>query len=143
LPTGSGFWGVEPSVTVLFASDPIVLYGNLSYLWHIEDSVDRVIGDVLIGDVDPGDSIGASVGFGFALNSRFSFSLGYKHNYINETETEFGPTTQFSEPLQIGALLFGMSYVLNEHVSANANFEFGVTGDAPDVRILFRLPWAF
>lgn len=60
----------------MYPSDPVVLYGTLSHLIHFEDDVDRVIGDVLIGSVDPGDSLGASAGFGFAQNSRFSFLLG-------------------------------------------------------------------
>ena len=143
LPTGSGFWAIEPSITALLPSDPVVLYGALSYLWHIEDDVDRMVGDVFIGDVDPGDSIGMSLGFGFALNPRFSFSLGYKHNYIYPTETEFGPTTQRSEPLQVGSMLMGMSYRLNDRSTATAGFEFGATEDAPDLRMIFRLPYVF
>jgi hypothetical protein len=141
LPTGSGFWGLEPSLTVLMPSDPVVIYGTLSYFYHAPDDVDRVIGDVLIREVDPGDSIGASLGFGFALNDRFSFSLGYKHNYIYETTTEFADTTQTSEPLQVGAFLLGMSYRLNDRSTASMNFEFGATADAPNARMVFRLPF--
>jgi hypothetical protein len=143
LPTGSGFWGLEPSLTVLMPSDPVVLYGTLSYFYHAPDDIDREIGDVLIGEVDPGDSIGASVGFGFALNDRFSFSLGYKHNYIYETTTEFADTTQRSEPLQVGSLLLGMSYRLNDRATASMNFEFGATADAPNARMVFRVPFVF
>ena len=143
LPTGSGFWGLEPSLTVLLPSDPVVIYATLSYFYHAPDDINRIIGDVLIGEVDPGDSIGASLGFGFALNERFSFSLGYKHNYIYETTTEFGPTTQHSEELQVGALLLGMSYRLNNHATASMNFEFGATADAPNARMIFRVPYVF
>jgi hypothetical protein len=143
LPTGTGFWAVEPSLTVLVPSDPVVIYGSLSYLWHLADDVDTVIGDVLIGEVDPGDSLGASIGFGFALNSQFSFSLGYKHNYIYPTETEFGPTLQRSDPLQVGALLLGLAYQVNNHLSLNTSFEFGATEDASDIRILIRAPVIF
>jgi hypothetical protein len=143
LPTGSGFWAVEPGLTVLVPSDPVVIYASLSYLYHMAADIDRDIGDVHIGNVDPGDSIGASLGFGFALNQHFSFSLGYKHNYIYPTETEFGTTTQHSESLQVGSLLFGMSYRLNNNSTANFNFEFGTTADAPNTRVVFRIPYTF
>ncbi|HYD88424.1 MAG TPA: hypothetical protein VEA80_13190 [Vitreimonas sp.] len=141
LPTGSGFWGVEPGLTVLLPSDPVVLFANASYLYHMPEDVDRTIGDVFVGRVDPGDSIGASAGFGFALNQRFSYSLGYKHNYIFPTETELGDTTQESDEIHVGSLLFGMSYRLSDSATASLNFEFGVTEDAPDARMVFRMPF--
>ena len=31
--TGSGFWAVEPSLTVLYPSDPVVLFGNIGYTY--------------------------------------------------------------------------------------------------------------
>ena len=140
LPTGSGFWGIEPGVTFLMPSDPAVLFANLGYFYHAPDEVNGTINGVFIGEVDPGDSINASLGFGFAVNQRFSFSMGYRHNYIFQTESELGATRQSSDEFHAGALQLGMSYRLNNETSLNANFDFGVTEDAPDVRIVFRLP---
>ena len=146
LPTGSGFYAVEPSLTVLYPSDPAVLFGTLSYQWNIPDSVDEQVGDVTVLDVDPGDAIGASVGLGFAVNEELSFSLGYKHTYVFETETEvFNPATGSqrtfdSEELQIGALLLGGSYRVSDDVRVNLDFELGITSDAPDVRAVIRVP---
>ena len=141
LATGSGFWALEPGFTVLIPTDPAVLFANVGYLYHAPDRIDKMINGVMVGEVDPGDSINASLGFGFAVNQRFSFSMGYRHNYIFPTESELGPTHQESDDLHIGALQFGMSYRLNDHVNANATFEFGVTEDAPDARITFRVPF--
>jgi hypothetical protein len=143
LATGSGFWGVEPSVSMLYPSDPAVIFGSLSYFAHLADDVNRQEGDVLIGRVDPGDSIGLTMGFGFSLNPRFSYSLGYKHNYIFPTESQLNDIVEKSDELQIGALLFGMSYLLTDRFSLNGNFEFGVTGDAPDMRFVLRAPLVF
>ncbi|ATQ44980.1 hypothetical protein [Caulobacter mirabilis] len=143
LATGSGFWAVEPSVSFLFPTDPIVIFGGLSYLYHAPKDIDQVIGDVRIGEVDPGDSIGANLGFGFAVNPRFSFSLGYKHNYIFPTKSEVGDTKQKSESLQVGSFTFGWSYRLNDRLTLTNSFEFGATADAPDVRVVFRLPYRF
>ncbi len=143
LATGSGFWGIQPSISFLLPSDPVVIYGGTGYLWNIERNIDRVVGDVPVGNVDPGDAINASVGFGFALNPRFSFSLGYRHNYIFSTKTELGDTVQESNDIQVGALNFGMSYRLSEKQSLNLGFQFGVTEDAPDVSIVARIPLRF
>ena len=143
LATGSGFWGVEPSVSFLYPSDPAVIFGSLSYFAHLPRDIDKTEGDVLIGRVDPGDAIGMSIGFGFSLNPKFSFSLGYKHNYIRPTESELNGTVEKSDSLQVGALQFGMSYLLSDRFSLNGNFEFGVTEDAPDMRFILRLPIIF
>lgn len=143
LATGSGFWGVQPSLSFLLPSDPVVIYGGLGYLWNIERDIDRQVGDAFIGAVDPGDAINASVGFGFALNPRFSFSLGYRHNYIFATKTEFGDIIEEGDDIQVGSFNFGMSYRLTERQSLNLGFQFGVTEEAPDVGIVLRLPTRF
>jgi hypothetical protein len=140
LATGSGFWAVEPGISFLLPSDPVVIYGGLSYFWHMARDIDRDIGDIHIGRVDPGDSITANIGFGFALNPRFSYSLGYRHNYIFPSRSELGDTTQRSARLQVGQLNFGMSYRLTRTQTINLGFEFGVTEDAPDVSITLRSP---
>lgn len=143
LATGSGFWGIEPSISMLYPSDPAVIFASLSYFAHLPKDIDRVEGDIRVGRVDPGDSIGMGIGFAFSLNPRFSYSLGYKHNYIRPTETELNDTVQKSKSLQVGALTFGLSYRVTERFSLNGNFEFGVTEDAPDMRFVLRAPILF
>lgn len=141
LPTGSGFWGIEPSLTFLMPSDPAVLFANIGYLYHAPDVIDRTYNGVLVGEVDPGDSINASLGFGFAVNPAFSFSMGYRHSYIMPTKTQLGSTWQESDDIQAGSLQFGLSYRFNEKSTINTSFEFGVTEDAPDARVVFRIPF--
>ncbi len=143
LATGSGFWGVQAGGSFLLPSDPAVIYGGLSYLWHIPRRINRTIGGAFVGRVDPGDAITANLGFGFALNPRFSFSLGYNHSYIFSTKTEIGGTNQRSKGLQVGTLALGTSYRLSERQSVNLGFEFGVTSDAPDMSVTLRLPLRF
>jgi len=141
LATGSGFWGVQGGVSVLYPSDPVVLFANASYLYNIEREVNKTFGAVTVGNVDPGDSISGGFGFGFALNQRFSYSLGYSHSYVMETETELNGTTQTSSALQVGTLQFGMSFRASERLTLSTSVDVGVTRDAPDVRVSFRSPF--
>lgn len=141
LATGSGFWAVQPGLNFLMPSDPAVIYGGMAYLYHIPRAVNEMVGDVRIGRVDPGDAVSANIGFGFALNPRFSFSLGYRHNYIFPTKTEIGDTHQKSNYIHVGSLNFGMSYRLTQRDVINLGFEIGVTEDAPDVSITLRMPF--
>jgi hypothetical protein len=141
LPTGSGFWGIEPGLTFLMPSDPAVLFATVGYLYHAPDRIDRVINGVAVGEVDPGDSFNGSLGFGFAVNPNFSFSLGYRHSYIMPTKSQLGATWQESDDLHAGSVQLGLTYRFNERSTVNTSFEFGVTEDAPDARIVFRIPF--
>ena len=143
LSTGSGFWAVEPGITWIFPSDPAVFYGSASYLWNIEQNVDENIGGTQFNDVDPGDVFGLSFGMGIALNERSSFSIGYEHNFIFETRQETSAGTLKSEEFDVGTLNFGYSYALTEDTSLNLTFQTGVTADAPDIRMVLRVPISF
>lgn len=145
LPTGSGFYTVEPSLTLIYPTDPAVLFASLSYQWSIPDDVNMQIGDVTVRDVDPGDTIGVSFGMGFAVNDDFSFSLGYKHSLVLGTETEIELPTgetrnEKSNSLHLGSLLFGLGYRVTDNVGVNLDVEVGATEDAPDMRAMIRVP---
>jgi len=143
LSTGSGFWGVAPSISMLLPSDPVVIFGGASYLAHLPRNIDRTVGGAFIGRVDPGDAISGNLGFGFALNPRFSYSMGYRHSYVFATTTEIGGSIERSRPVQVGSLTFGMSYRLNPKSALNVAFEIGATEDAPDIGITIRAPYTF
>ncbi len=143
LATGSGFWGVQGGVSMLYATDPAVIFASASYLYNAPRDIGKQVGSANIGEVDPGDSVSFGLGFGFALNDRFSYSLSYAHSTIFETETEINNSPQTSTMLQVGVLQLGLSYRLNDRVNLSTSFDVGVTEDAPDVRVSFRTPFRF
>jgi hypothetical protein len=141
LATGSGFWAVQGSLSMLYPTDPAVIFANVSYMYNMPRDIDRTFGTVTIGNVDPGDSIGFGFGFGFAMNPRFSTSLGYSHSYVMPTETELNNVMQESTELQVGTMQLGLSFRLTERLTLSSSVDFGVTEDAPDVRVGFRAPF--
>ena len=98
MATGSGFWGVQPSITAIVPSDPVVFFGTFGYTINIRRQHQRDARfirtrrrpciDTTIGEVDPGDSINISLGMGLSLNEQFSMSLGFKYDYIFPTTEE-------------------------------------------------------
>lgn len=153
LATGSGFWGVEGGVTMLYPTDPGVIFGGLTYIYNKPEDVNKIIGGARVGEVDPGDAIGVNLGYGMSLNPRFSVSFGYSHSYIFPSVTHIGPITpQDGEPsgidarsneIHVGSMLMGWSFRLTPRVTLSNNFEFGVTKDAPDMRWVIRVPYRF
>ncbi|MEQ6341073.1 MAG: transporter [Gammaproteobacteria bacterium] len=136
LPTGSGFWGVQPSLTMIIPSDPAVIFANVSYLWNIERKLEQY------GRIDPGNAIGVNFGMGLSLNEKASFSLAYDLNVIGKTKQN-GEPIPLSETLKIASLLFGYSYRVTPDTSVNISIGTGVTADAPDMQLAVRVPTAF
>ncbi len=147
LPTGTGFQTFEASVTAIKVSDPAVLFGNLGYVYDMSRNINKDIGSLHIGRVDPGDAINALFGVSFAINQETSFSLGYKHSYVfstiqNASDITSGATSRTSSgSSQVGSLTFGLAYALTPTQSINVNVEHGVTNDAPDLHLMVRMPF--
>jgi hypothetical protein len=148
--TGAGFYGITPSVTAILPSDPVVLFGTLGYTFNLGKAVDTRIPPVIISYVDPGDSIVVSAGIGIAFNQRATVNIGYAHNWAFGTKTRtrlIEPTPAWpgdreatSRQLQIGRLLFGITYRVSDRASLNWSVEAGATEDATDVRTSLRIP---
>ena len=146
LPTGSGFWALQPTLTWLFPSDPAVFFGSVSYLHNIKrHNVERQVlnGEMeWLGTIKPGAVIGFNFGMGLALNDKASLSLGYDHQTVGRTKQD-GVTVPGSVRTQLGTLLMGFSYRLNPQRTLNVSVGAGLTRDTPDVSLSFRLPMSF
>lgn len=110
LATGSGFYSLQPSITALYPSDPVVFFGNLSYSFNLETEEN-------IGTFNFGDTIGGSFGMGVSMNDRTSFSLGYSHKFVFSSSLD-GSSIQGSN-LTIGQLLIGYSYKYSKETLFN------------------------
>ncbi len=137
LATGSGFWGIEPGITLLYPSDPAVFFGSARYLWNIERDVG---GD--FGTIDPGDAVTLNLGMGLALNEQASFSIGYEHSVIGK-DKQNGQTTPTSMTTQLGTLLLGYSFRVGDRTNASLSIGAGLTEATPDVQLTLRAPVMF
>ncbi|WMC10823.1 hypothetical protein PU634_00215 [Oceanimonas pelagia] len=143
-PTGSGSWSVEPSMTLIYPTDPAVLFGTAGYTYNFETTADRDLnGDDQTGDkVKLGDSIFLGMGMGFAVNNRLSYSLGINHRTVLKSKIN-GRNAPNSKMLQLDSLSVGFSLILTEKTTLNMNLQAGLTEDAPDVQVNFSLPITF
>lgn len=146
LPTGTGFEAIQPGITWLYPSDPVVFFGTFSYLYNFErKNVSRtVLGGQTepLGDVQAGEIWGFNLGMGLALNEKASISLGYDTSMIGKTKQN-GRTTPGSVRITLGTLLLGGTYRFNEKVSLNVALGVGVTRDTPDMTLTARVPISF
>lgn len=139
VPTGSGLWSVEPSVTMIYPTDPAVLFMNLGYIYNIED-------DVSVGGenvkVDIGDTLSLAAGLGFAVNPDLSLSFGLNHKTILKSKVN-GEESDDAKLLQLDTISIGMNYAFSDQTSINVSAQAGLTEDSPDFQLTMRVPFTF
>ncbi|MBB3227386.1 putative coiled-coil protein SlyX [Luteibacter sp. Sphag1AF] len=143
LPTGTGFYSAQAGVTWLYPSDPVVFFGNLSYLHNFTRyNVSRNVllaGKQYLGTVKAGDIADVSVGMGLALNEKASISIGYDQSFVGRVEQNGQPLAGSARSV-LGSLLIGGSYRFSDKRTLNITLGVGVTRDTPDTTVTVRLP---
>ena len=146
LPTGSGFYSLQPGLTWLFPSDPAVFFGGFSYTYNFKRSgVSRLVLNgqrEFIGDVEPGGIFGVNFGMGLALNDKSSFSMGVDLNSVGRTRQNGVPLAT-SVRTQLASLLLGYSYRYTDKTTFSVTVGAGLTRDTPDLTLNLRIPMSF
>ena len=155
LGTGSGFWSVNPSITFIYPSDPVAIFGNIGYLWTLEDDKGTFFIDqtdpntgqttttqVGFGNVDPGDALRFNFGMGIGLNEMASISFAYQLDLFNETKIEnASPQKVVGSDVTIGKFLLGYSFRMPGGTPFNLAVGIGTTDAAPDTDLTLRIPF--
>ena len=145
-PTGTGFYTLQPGMTWLLPSDPVVFFGNFSYLYNVErhNVYEHILlgGTQYLGNVKMGNEGDISIGMGMALNDKASLSIGYDQTYLGPT-FESGQKLPGSTKVWLGSLLIGGSYRFNDKRTLNFTLGVGVTRDTPDATVIVRMPMMF
>lgn len=144
LATGSGFYSLQPSLSGVLPSDPVVFFGGVNYTWNIKRDINKTVGSTIprqVGEVDPGDSIGLNFGMGLSLNERSSFSVSYEHTWIGEST--FEGLTNDALDVQLGTLQTTFAYRLSKSANLNLTVGAGLTEDTPDTTMTLRIPIKF
>lgn len=146
LPTGSGFYSLQPGLTWLFPSDPAVFFGGISYTHNFgRSNLSRRVLDgqqEFIGSVKPGNVWSINFGMGLALNERSAFSIGVDLNSVGRTRQN-GAVVPSSVRTQLSSLLMGYSYRYSPKTTLNVTVGAGLTRDTPDLTLSVRLPMSF
>lgn len=148
LPTGNGAWAITSGFSFLKTIDPAIVFANIGYTYNFENSFDDINANpgAQPGDVDLGDSVRFGFGTAFALNERFSLSLSYAQQLTFKTDVQ-----QVGQPEQevvgsnanVATANIGATYALTDKSSLVTNLGIGLTNDASDVTVTFRLPMQF
>lgn len=147
LPTGNGLWALIGNVSFIKTLDPLVLFGNVGYIYNQKRSFDDISAGLNVpGSVKLGDALQLGAGFAFAVNDTTSFSLS-----SNILASRTSKTQQEGQAWQdvagssgnAATLNVGLTHAFSKRLSISSNVAVGMTNDAPNYSVGVRVPYTF
>lgn len=127
---GTGFWNIGGSVSLVKTIDPVVLFGSLGYNAVIERN-----------GIDPGDQIPYSLGMGFSLNDRVSFSTALTGAAIRRSKLD-GREIEGSGR-DIHSLNLAVTVQVSKGLFVEPFVNFGLSEEATDLFAGINVPYRF
>ncbi len=144
LPTGTGFYSLEPNVTMLIPTSPAVFFANILYGINFARGVEianRSGAPPTPATIGPGNYISGTFGVGFAVNDRTSMTFSYQQEHVWPT-TENGVALGGSS-FDFGVFNFGVGFAVTRDISVNIGAGVGVGPNNPVARLLIEVPIRF
>ncbi len=139
-PTGSGFYGVGPGITLVWRSDPVIFSTGFKYTFNLPRDVGVTVGGNF-GEIDPGDTIEWVVGVTLAVSERVAINMSFVDKIFGST-TQNGrevPGSSFND----ARLVLGASIGLSADVTLLVSVAAGLTSTSPDFQFTVSLPIVF
>jgi hypothetical protein len=111
----------------------VVFFGSLGYTWTLGTR------DLAEGDFDPGDQILYSLGMGFSLNDRVSFSMAMAGAAIRRNELNGRKIS--GSGLDVNSLQFATTVQLAKRAYLEPFVGFGLTDEAGDFSVGINVPF--
>jgi hypothetical protein len=145
MATGKGYYSLSAGASVSKLADPIVLFASGSYTMSTQVSgLNQFRGGRVLESVEPGDSLGASMGFAYSLNYDVSITASYQQSYAFATTYNFKGDEFFqTAPATSASLNFSLGLRTNPKRIVNLSLGYGLTEDTPDVVVGFSMPIDF
>ncbi|MHB1059575.1 MAG: transporter [Rhodanobacter sp.] len=148
-PTGNGVWQGNIGISAIKTMDPAIVFANLGYI----HSFPRSFGDIDTdpqtrnpGDVKLGNSYYVGAGVAFAFNERTSLSLSFSDKLSAKASLRYkgAPWTKvIGSDANAATFNMGVTYAMSQHTTLVTLLGVGLTPDAPDYSLTFKIPYMF
>lgn len=145
LSTGKGYYSLSAGASISKVADPIVLFASGSYALNTHISgLNQNRGGRILQTVEPGDSIGISMGMAYALNYDVSVTSSYQQSFSFASTYDFqGGDVVTTAPQTSAVLNFSLGLRTSASRIVNISFGYGLTPDTPNVTLGFSMPINF
>lgn len=144
LATGTGFYAVTPSITVLLPTAPGVLFANVQDQYNIgrtQPIQDRQGGPAIPVLLQPGQAPAVTFGIGFALNDRAALTFSYQQTHVFTAYANHQAIT--GSPYSFGTFNFGLGYQISQSTRVNLSVGIGAGPNTPAAKVLLEIPYKF
>lgn len=146
-PTGNGLWQANIGLSAVKSADPAILFGNIGYVRSFKRSFDDIDANpdtVNPGEVNMGNSFYFGAGVAFAFNERTSLSISFSDRMSARASTRYknGKWMKvIGSDGNAGTLNLGVTYALTSKATFVSMLGIGLTPDAPDFTLAFKVPY--
>jgi len=147
-PTGNGVWQASLGLSAVKTADPAILFANAGYIHsftHDFDDLDSNPDTINPGTVKLGGSFYFGAGVAFAFNERTSLSISFSDKLSARASTRYkgGQWVKvIGSDANAASLNLGVTYALNQKTTLVSLLGIGLTPDAPDFTLAFKVPYS-
>lgn len=148
-PTGNGVWQSNIGLSAIKTMDPAIVFANIGYI----HSFPRRFGDIDTdpqtrnpGEVKLGESYYVGAGVAFAFNERTSMSMSFSDKLSAKASLRYTgmPWTKvIGSDANAATFNLGVTYAMSQHTTLVTMLGIGLTPDAPDFSLTFKIPYMF
>lgn len=141
--TGSGFYGLRGSVSMIKTSDPVVIFGTVGYMHNFSRHNVNINsgGTSQSANITPGDTISFNVGTSYALNYKMSINVMYRQGYTMSTKKN--GKTVVNSSVDSAVLQFGTNWAYSKNKFLSFNVGSGLTPNSPDMTLNLMFAYTF
>ncbi len=144
LSTGNGYYAVSAGTSFSKQVDPVVLFWNIGFTYPFKlDGLNHQVAEgVVLDTVEPGSSVSASLGMGYALSYANSINMSFSYSYKSSTSFKYeNISTTYKSGDEVDAS-FGLGMGINispkTTVSVSLAYSLTDTGFSLSTRIPFN-----
>ena len=146
-PTGNGMWQANLGLSAVKTADPAILFANVGYIHSFKRSFDDIDSNpdtINPGEVKLGGSYYFGAGVAFAFNERTSLSISFSDKLSARASTRYKDgkwMKVIGSDANAGTLNLGVTYALTSKATFVSMLGIGLTPDAPDFSLAFKVPY--
>ncbi|WP_257643996.1 transporter [Luteimonas salinisoli] len=146
-PTGNGVWQATVGLSAVKTTDPAILFGNIGYVHSFTgdfDDLDNNPATTNPGEVKLGRAFYFGAGVAFAFNERTSLSISLSDRLNARARTRYENADWIkviASDANAATFNLGVTHALNENTTVVGLLGIGLTPDAPDFNLTFKVPY--
>lgn len=148
-PTGNGLWQANIGMSFVKTTDPAIIFANIGYTRSFTgsfDDLDNSPDTINPGKVRLGDAWSFGAGVAFAFNERTSFSMSMSARLAGRARMRYEGaewTKIIGSDATAAMFNLGVTHAVSKRATVVGMLGIGLTPDAPDFSLSFKVPYSF